>query len=117
MTKYIVTLVASMGIIFGIELSLSLTVFPNIYFQLMPAIPIFFAAFGVIVIKLIYSKAKPSVSAIMMGKMLKILLSLIFILAYIILIKENNTAFLLSFLGYFLVYLVFETWMLSSMNK
>lgn len=117
MTKYIVTLVASMGILFGIEISLALTVFPDIYFQLLPIIPIFFAAFGTIVIKFIYSKSKPSVTAILMGKMLKILLSLILILAYIVLIKENNTAFLFSFLGYFLIYLTFETWMLSSMNK
>jgi hypothetical protein len=50
-------------------------------------------------------------------KTTKILLTLVFILLYLFFENENINAFLFSLLGYFMLYLLFETRMLSTLNK
>ncbi len=89
----------------------------NSDFALMPAIPLFFTIYGLVAIKIMKAKPNSSVTVLLAVKMLKILLSLGVILVYIIMEGENSTAFLLSYLAYFVIYLVFETWMLSTINK
>lgn len=117
MNKYILNLAAIMLLILGLQEIITITLIPQYQFQLLPIIPIFFTVLGAILIKLIYSKPNPAVSALLGAKMLKIILSLIIILAYVLLIKTNNLAFLISYLIYFMAYLVYETWMLSAINK
>jgi hypothetical protein len=101
----------------GVEELIMQTYFSEQNFALLPAIPVFFIAFGIIAIKLVYSRKDASVAALMAIKMVKILISLMFILAYVFLVKTNAVSFLVSYLIYFLAFLIFETWMLSIMNK
>lgn len=115
--RYIVILAALMLAILGIEEIVLIGFMPTQNFALLPAIPVYFTIFGAVAINLVYTKQNPSVSSILGTKMLKILLSLVFILAYVFLVKTNAVAFLSSYLIYFLAYLLFETWMLSSINK
>ena len=106
-----------MGILFLAEELIIKLRMPQQNFTLLPAIPIFFTVFGIAAIKLVYEKQNSSVAAFMGVKMAKILLSLMFILIYVFLIKENSVSFLVSYLVYFLSFLIFETWMVSSINK
>lgn len=90
---------------------------PNGDFTLLPLIPLFFSLLGALSIYIINSKSFPSVNITLGVKMVKTLLSLTVILLYMFLQGENPQAFLMTFLVYFVIYLVFETWMLSTMNK
>lgn len=90
---------------------------PSSDFALLPLIPLFYLLVGVLSVFLINSKSFPSVNVTLGVKMVKTLLSLTAILLYMFLQGENPRAFLMSFLAYFVIYLVFETWMLSTMNK
>lgn len=115
--KNIINLTILMVLLLGLQEVLTITIMPKYHFDLLPAIPVFFIILGIILIKLIYSKPNPAVYALLGAKMLKIILSLIFILAYVFIVKENNLAFLVSYLIYFMAYLIFETSMLSALNK
>lgn len=117
MNKYILNLAAIMAMTLGLQQIVTISIMPQYQLAVLPLIPIFFTVFGIILMKLIYNNPNPSVSALLGAKLLKVLLSLIIILAYVLLVKINNLAFLISYLIYFLVYLVFETWMLSAINK
>jgi hypothetical protein len=117
MNSYILKLASLMVLILGLEKIILIAALPQHNFAALPAIPVFFILFGAIMIKLVYSKPNPSVAVLLGAKMLKIMLSLVIILAYVLLIKENNLAFLISYMIYFLAYLVYETWMLSVINK
>lgn len=117
MNRFILILFALMLALLGVEELVLNIYFEGCNFVLLPAIPAFFFAFGVAALKLVYARKQPSIAALMGVKMVKILLSLMLILAYVFLVKTNAVAFLVSYLIYFLAYLIFETWMLSVMNK
>ena len=115
--KYIGYLIALMSVLFGTEFFLLKCFRPEYYFPLLATIPLFFTLFGYFAIRFVYLKPRSSIAVVMGVKMLKILISLILILLYVSLIKENSVAFLFSYLLYFFAYLAFETWMLYSINK
>jgi len=117
MNRFIGILVALMLAILGVEEIILQFFFKGHNFLLLPAIPLFFILLGTAAIKFVYSKKESSVAALMGVKMVKILLSLMFILVYVFFIKEQAVSFLMSYLIYFLAFLVFETWMLSAINK
>jgi hypothetical protein len=115
--KYFGYLVALMACLFGIQYSVMKFAFPEYLFQLLFAIPLFFILLGFLSIRFVYIKPDVSVAKLMGVKTFKILISLIIILIYVTLIKEQPVSFLFSYLYYFLTYLVFETWMLYTINK
>jgi hypothetical protein len=115
--KYIGYLTALMAIVFGIEFSILKSCFPEYYFPLLVAIPLFFILFGSLAIHYVYLKPSPSINLLMGTKVLKMLISLALILLYVCFVKENSVCFLFSYLLYFLVYLVFETALLKKFNK
>lgn len=115
--KYIGYLTALMAIVFGSEFSILKLCFPEYYFPLLVAIPLFFILFGSLVLHFVYLKPSPSIIILMGAKVVKILISLVLIILYVFLIKENSVSFLISFLLYFLVYLIFETILLNKFNK
>lgn len=115
--KYFAYLIAWMAVLLGIEYFVLEYAFPQEMFSLLPCIPLFFALIGFLSIRFVYLKPSPSVAMMMGLKTLKILVSLILILIYILVIKDHNISFLFSFLYYFLAYLIFETWMIFAINK
>lgn len=117
MSKYIVILTALMLVLFGLEQAVLSLWLPAYRFDLLPVVPAFFVVFGVLAIRFVYAKKQPGVSALMGLKVLKILLSMIIILVYVLLIKDNAVAFLASYLIFFSAYLCFETWLLTTLNK
>ena len=47
-------------------------------------------------------------------KMIKMILSLILVLIYCLAVREEARAFLLTFISFYLIYLIFETWFFFS---
>ena len=47
-------------------------------------------------------------------KMIKMILSLILVLIYCLAVREEAKAFLLTFISFYLIYLIFETWFFFS---
>jgi hypothetical protein len=117
MKRYIVLLLLIMSVGFMIQKLIIVPQIPESNFSLMPLIPLFFVLLGLGSILILTKKPNPSVFVLLGIKSVKILLSLAFILIYVLLINKDKTAFLFSMLAYFITYLLFETWMLSTMNK
>jgi hypothetical protein len=115
--KYFGYLVVLMAFLFGTEYFVMKYAFPEYLFPYLIAIPLFFILIGYLSIRFVYTKPAVSITMWMGVKTLKILISLIIILLYIILVKEQSISFLFSYLYYFLTYLVFETWMMYAINK
>jgi len=115
--KYFGYLVALMAFLFGTEYFVMRYAFPEYLFPLLTAIPLYFILIGFLSIRFVYTKPSVSITKLMGVKTLKILVSMIVILLYVVLIKEQSVSFLFSFLYYFLTYLVFETWMMYAINK
>jgi len=115
--KYFGYLVALMTFLFGAEYFIMKYAFPEYLFPLLIAIPLFFILTGFFSIRFVYTDPSVSVAKLMGLKTLKILISIVIILLYVILIKEQSASFLFSFLYYFLTYLAFETWMIYAINK
>ena len=115
--KYFGYLVALMAFLFGTEYFFMKYAFPEYMFPLLTAIPLYFLLIGFLSIRFVYTKPSVSITKLMGLKTLKILVSMIVILLYVVLIKEQSVSFLFSFLYYFLTYLVFETWMMYAINK
>jgi len=115
--KYFGYLVALMAVLFGAEYFVLKYTFPEYLFPLIISIPLLFILIGFFSIRFVYTKPNVSVTKLLGVKTLKFLISLIVILVYVILIKEQSVSFLFSFLYYFLTYLVFETWIVYAINK
>ena len=49
-------------------------------------------------------------------KMIKMILSLILVLIYCLAVREEARAFLLTFISFYLIYLIFETWFFFSFD-
>ena len=74
---------------------------PGHYFGGYPFIPVYFYFFGL-------------ASIYMAMKMIKMILSLILVLIYCLAVREEARAFLLTFISFYLIYLIFETWFFFS---
>ncbi|MDD4921208.1 MAG: hypothetical protein PHS30_01885 [Bacteroidales bacterium] len=115
--KYFGYLVALMAFLFGTEYFVMKYLCPEYLFPLLTAIPLFFLLIGFLSIRFVYTKPSVSITMLMGVKTLKILISMVIILLYVVLIKEQSVSFLFSFLYYFITYLAFETWMMYAINK
>lgn len=89
----------------------------NFDFIWLPAIPILFVVMGLFAIHKIYFRGGNNVSWLMGLKAFRILVSLILILLYAFVVKDNAISFLISYLVYYMTYLGFETYLLMQVNN
>lgn len=91
---------------------------PGHYFGGYPFIPIYFYLFGLFSIYMfdacrLHAPQKMLLLYLAI-KMIKIIFSLILLLIYCIAVREEAKAFLLTFISFYLIYLIFETWFFFS---
>ncbi|MCD7790698.1 MAG: hypothetical protein LUH55_09280, partial [Bacteroides thetaiotaomicron] len=83
-----------------------------------PFIPVYFYIFGLFSIYMFdacrrHAPQKLSLLYLAM-KMIKMILSLILLLIYCLAVREEAKAFLLTFISFYLLYLIYETWFFFS---
>ncbi len=82
---------------------------PEQYPPFYPSIPIFFYVYGLIFIHLYVAFPGKWLFLHILGKIVKLILGVIFIITYIYLIGIHIKAFMITFLCYYMIYLVFES--------
>lgn len=91
------------------------------YFKAFPMIPIYFYLWGLLSIYLFdYGQRQmpKKILLIYLGiKSVKMILSILLLIVFTILDPEDGHVFLLTFVAFYLVYLVFETWLFFSFEK
>lgn len=90
---------------------------PERYFQAYPFIPAFFYLLGLASIyafDIVRRKAHQKLALFYMAvKMIKLLLSVVLLLFYCGIVKVHEKEFILTFVGFYFLYLIFETWFFS----
>lgn len=91
---------------------------PGHYFGGFPLIPVYFYLFGLFSIYMFDAcrrqAPKKLLLVYLMMKVLKMLISFMFLLVYCVAVREEARAFLLTFIVFYLMYLVYETWFFFS---
>lgn len=92
--------------------------FPNWYFQIV----FFFLIIESLLMNFVATKRKSAsskkmVNVYMLCKVVKILTSLVFITIYALVVKENIKSFVLVFVVFYGLYLFFETYLFSKIEK
>lgn len=91
---------------------------PGHYFGGYPFIPAYFYLFGLFSIYMFDACRRHAPQRLLLLymaiKMIKMILSLILLLMYCIAVREEAKAFLLTFISFYLIYLIFETWFFFS---
>ena len=82
---------------------------PESYPTLYPTIPVFFFVYGILYIIVYGQFPDKGILVYIGGKVVKLILSVLFLLLYAQLVKIHIKPFLIIFLFYYLVYLVFES--------
>ena len=93
---------------------------PGHYFGGYPFIPVYFYIFGLFSIYMfdacrLHAPQKMLLLYLAI-KMVKMILSIILVLIYCIAVREEAKAFLLTFISFYLIYLIFETWFFFSFD-
>lgn len=87
---------------------------PGHYFGGYPFIPVYFFLFGFFEISMFDACRKhvphKMVLLYLAMKMMKMLFSILFLLVYCITVREEAKLFLLTFIIYYIVYLIYESW-------
>ena len=83
---------------------------PGHYFGGYPFIPVYFYLFDAC---RLHAPQKMLLLYLAI-KMVKMILSIILVLIYCITVREEAKAFLLTFISFYLIYLIFETWFFFS---
>lgn len=87
---------------------------PGHYFGGYPFIPIYFYVFSLFSIYMFDACRKHAPQKMLLLylaiKMIKMILSLILLLIYCVAVQEEAKVFLLTFISYYLLYLIYETW-------
>ncbi len=90
------------------------TVFPRHYFSGYLILPIFFFLLGIGMMNVVEKcrKAMPQKLALMylLARMGRTLLSLLFLLVYCIVMREEALKFTLAFALFYVIYLAYDTW-------
>jgi hypothetical protein len=82
---------------------------PESYPALYPLIPLYFFFYGIAFIYVYEKLEKRRTEALMVNKVVKLLLSLVFVLVYAQCVGTFVKPFMFTFLGYYFVYLIFES--------
>ena len=91
---------------------------PGHYFGGYPFIPVYFYLFGLFSIYMfdacrLHAPQKMLLLYLAI-KMVKMILSIILVLIYCLAVREEAKAFLLTFISFYLLYLIYETWFFFS---
>ena len=96
----------------------SFSILPGHYFGGYPFIPVYFYFFGLASIYMFDACRRHAPQRLLLlylaMKMIKMILSLILVLIYCLAVREEAKAFLLTFISFYLIYLIFETWFFFS---
>ncbi len=91
---------------------------PGHYFEGYPFIPIYFFTFGLFSIYMFDACRRHAPQKMVLLylaiKMIKLMLSLVLLLIYCFAVREEARAFLLTFMSFYLLYLIYETWFFFS---
>lgn len=96
---------------------------PGHYFGGYPFIPVYFYLFGLFSIYMFDACRRHAPQKLLLlylaMKMIKMILSMILLMVYCLAVREEAKAFLLTFVSFYLIYLIFETWFFFSfeMNR
>ena len=121
-SKLLVTLIA-FGLIAGAGIgALLYYVFPQFYPNWYFGIMFFFLILEVILMNFVVSKSgkvssKKMVNIYMLSKVVKMILSLIFVAIYALAVKVNITSFVLVFIIFYVLYLFIETFLYSKLER
>lgn len=96
--------------------------FPGLSWNWFLGIFIFFLALESVIINLVVNNSKNEdkklVNVYMFTKVLKIILSLVFVLIYFIVERTNNIkSFVIVFIAFYLLFLIAETYLLTKVEK
>ena len=84
----------------------------------IPFIPVYFYIFGLFSIYMFDACRRHAPQKMLLlylaMKMMKMILSLILLLIYCLAVREEARAFLLTFISFYLLYLIYETWFFFS---
>ena len=91
---------------------------PGHYFGGYPFIPVYFYFFGLFSIYMFDACRRHAPQKLVLlylaMKVMKIILSVILLLIYCIVVHQEAKAFLLTFISFYLLYLIYETWFFFS---
>lgn len=91
---------------------------PGHYFSGYPFIPIYFYMFGLFSIYMFDACRLHAPQKLLLlhlaTKMIKMILSIVVVLIYCLVVRQEAKAFLLTFVSFYLIYLIFETWFFFS---
>ena len=91
---------------------------PGPFFGGDPFLPVFFYIFGLFSIYIFDACRRHAPQKMLLlylaMKMMKMILSLILLLIYCLAVREEARAFLLTFISFYLLYLIYETWFFFS---
>lgn len=119
----LLTQVLAFGLILGAGAGLLLYyVLPQFYPNWYLGIVFFFIAIELIAINFVVASSrkassKKMVNVYMMAKVIKMLASLGFVVVYYAAVKENIKSFILVFIVFYALYLFFETYLFSKVEK
>ena len=106
------------AILSGAAGALILHILPGHYFGGYPFIPVYFYIFGLFSIYMFDACRRHAPQKMLLlylaMKMMKMILSLILLLIYCLAVREEARAFLLTFISFYLLYLIYETWFFFS---
>lgn len=87
---------------------------PEHYFGGYPFIPVYFFLFGVFEISMFDACRKYAPQKLLLlymaVKVMKMLLSVMFLVVYCLAVREEARLFMLTFIIFYIVYLIYETW-------
>ncbi len=88
---------------------------PGHYFGGYPFIPVYFYLFGLFSIYMFDAcRLHAPQKLLLLYLAIKMILSIILVLIYCLAVREEAKAFLLTFISFYLIYLIFETWFFFS---
>ena len=88
---------------------------PGHYFGGYPFIPVYFYLFGLFSIYMFDAcRLHAPQKMLLLYLAIKMVISIILVLIYCIAVREEAKAFLLTFISFYLIYLIFETWFFFS---
>jgi len=94
---------------------------PDSYFQAYPFIPIYFLLFGILYMNMMVSAHRKSSQKYTMtyvsARMMKLIISVLLVIIYGVVVKDKEKEFVLTFISFYLLYLIFETWFFFSCQR
>lgn len=108
---YITLLTLFLGVVGGVVLQ---NLVPGRYFEAYPLIPVYFYLYGigsVFLLDFCRRHAPKRMVMLFMGmKGLKLILSIALLIIYAMLVPHSAVVFMLTFIVFYLCYLIFESW-------